>query len=387
MLLDDLYMSKVKAKLKCLEKAKPGKKPRIIGDYSTEGSLLGGYLISRFKKAFTNNILDHPDDQIVFCDSPDVNVLSSVFKAHLDCKKFRCTYYSDDSIFSIRTKDGVLRHYCVDISSCDISNGPPVFNLLLEMTKSDRVAHDLVRRLVKQCGQPLQVSHPHNPRERFKLTTDHGTPVEYSGSLITTVLNNIATSLIALSVYAHVKEGVAKEDVDTTIKKAAAAVGYIVTVGERDDFHSLQFLKNSPTSTGDSYVNLGVLLRGLGSCRGDFPGSGSIAKRVEVFAQSVVAGYAHAGDNIITRALRKRFAGKERVKLPTDTVNYMLTTLTGEESVVPTTDLATRYGCTVSDLHQLESLILSLKVGDVINCRALDKIFNVDYEYPSQSLE
>lgn len=382
LMLDDLYMVRVKGKLKTKEKAKVGKKPRVIGDYTTEGSLLGGYLIGRFKQAFTLNILDHNEDFIQFCDSPKVEVLSAVFKRHLETVKFGATYYSDDSIFSIRSCEGELLHYCVDISSCDVSNGNGIFNLLMELCESDPVAHKVVKRLVAQCAQNFEVAHPHNRDERYVFKTSR--PVEYSGSSITTVLNNVATSLIGISVYHAVKGGVKMSEMRDTIMRAARDVGYIVTVSERTDFASLQFLKNSPGRDGRAYVNLGVLLRGLGSTNGDFPGRGDLGERIEDFASSVVAGYVHCGNHIITRALRERFSRGVRVAIPSSQVNYTLSLLSGVESTIEDGELAERYRCSVAELEQLADCIRRLRVGDVINVPASDKIFNLDYEYPQQ---
>lgn len=382
LMLDELYMERVAGKLKTGEKAKPGKKPRVIGDYTTEGSLLGGYLIGRFKKAFTENLLNHRDDFIQFCDSPHVETLSRVFKRHLEVINFGATYYSDDSIYSIRSSEGILRHYCVDISSCDVSNGQAIFDLLQELSDGDSVAAGIVRRLIKQCATNLRVTHPQDRGESFTFMSKR--PVEYSGSLITTVLNNIASSIIGMSVYDSLKNGAPDGEIRSRILQAAARVGYIVTVNERDDFASLQFLKNSPTRLGDSYVNLGVLLRGLGGCHGDFPGRGDLSERVENFASSVVAGYAHCGNNIITRALRNRFRRGPTVTIPDKNSSYIIGLIKGDESTVEDSELSDRYGCSIGELEELAECIVRLRVGDVINCKALDKIFNLDYEYPNQ---
>lgn len=382
MILDELYMERVAGKLKTGEKAKPGKKPRVIGDYTTEGSLLGGYLIGRFKKAFTENILNHKDDFIQFCDSPHVSTLSGVFKRHLEVINFGATYYSDDSIYSVRSTEGKLCHYCVDISSCDVSNGKTIFALLQELSNGDTVAADIVKRLIKQCATNLRVTHPQDRGESF--TFESSRPVEYSGSLITTVLNNIASSVIGMSVYDSLKNGAPESDIRGNILAAAERVGYIVTVSERSDFASLQFLKNSPTRLGESYVNLGVLLRGLGGCHGDFPGRGPLEGRVEDFVSSVVAGYAHCGNNIITRALRNRFREGPKVIIPPKNSSYIIGLIKGDESTVEDSELSDRYGCSIGELEELADCIERLKVGDVINCKALDKIFNLDYEYPNQ---
>lgn len=385
-LLEETLILRVKGKVKTCEKAKYGKKPRLIGDYSTEASLLGPFIVDKVKQCFLRNIAQVRGNTVLFCDSPSPESLGEVFKRHKHTGAFNCTYYSDDMIMSFNV-GGRVFHFNVDISSCDMSNGLSVFNTLFKIVEGDQMATDVVRRLIKQCSHNVRCYNPHDMGEFYEFKSDG--PKEYSGTVITTLLNNIASSNISLSVeegftpghdYTHL-------ELEQLIVDSARKCGYIVTVSKRSDYAHLQFLKNSPTESGDSYVNLGVLLRGLGGITGDFPGSGDLDARVESFIGSVVEGYKHSGDNSITRALRKRFPPPRKlVKLTLNHLNTYIIPTTGDEAVVDDIDLINRYQITSSDIAELVDRIENLKIGDIINVTATNNIFHVDYEYPLQKL-
>lgn len=277
-------------------------------------------------------------------------------------------------------------HFNVDISSCDMSNGPSIFKLLELLVEGDGMATGVVKRLVEQCKHNLRCYNPYDKSEYYEFKSDG--PKEYSGTVITTLLNNIASSMISTQVEKlfTASPNDTPDGLRQMIESAAFKCGYIVTVSERSDYAHLQFLKNSPTKHGQSYVDLGVLLRGLGGINGDFPGSGDLSVRIETFVSSVVEGYKHAGNSSVTRALNVRFPPQgKKVKLSLSSLNTYVIAQSGEASEVTDEDLILRYLITQSELDELVDSILHMQIGDIVNIPATNNIFHTDYEYPLQN--
>lgn len=308
------YLRSIGGKLKCPEWAKPGKFPRLVGDYTCPGSLLGGAVCACIKHVFEEWYVIK-DLQMRFVFTPDYNTLKDCYSRLLTEGVFTFIYHSDDACASIPCLDKQV-YVNIDISSCDASNGVSVFKFVSNLVK-DTYWGRVVDLCIKQCEKPLKIFNPRNPREKVKLTNVGG-PIEYSGTVLTTLLNNVATSAICLSIYVNCRN-VHSRNISSSIAKAAAAVGYKVTVEVAEVFEDVQFLKTSPTRCSNDvsvFLNFGVILRSYGSCNGDLPGRGSIAQRGYLRNCEITQGMCHAGDSSIMRILRTRFPkrqGKENI--------------------------------------------------------------------------
>lgn len=382
-----VYTARVKGKNKIIEFAKPGKYSRLINDLTVSGSLYGGYLADACKTAMAGEHIVELRGKTArssFVKSPDIPILSECFE-HLICPQhdLEFVYFSDDSCVSIRCDDGV--YFCnLDISSCDSSNGVVIFDTLLELTKLNSAFHSVMKGCIDQCRLPLVLANPANEKERVTLKTRN--PVEYSGSVLTTLLNNVANSYIYHAIFAaisrHSRTGLRKADMKSLIIDAAASVGYIVTIVECPSYHSLQFLKHSPCMTEKgitAVLNAGVLLRMLGQCDGDLPGRGDITARAEAFNASLVQGVVHSGNTPLLRCLQKRFPVRE--VLPQHfTMPQSYTKTQGlAKGVISSGEFAQRYGSTAAEVDELVCLIHAARVGDKIFCDLVDRIMHVDY--------
>jgi len=96
------YTHKVKAKLKVPEWAKPGKYPRLIGDYSTPGSLLGGLFAEIAKGGFLN--IGLPQMKLRYCKSADVETLDDIFQDMFGNTDNLFCFFSDDGGIKINGK-------------------------------------------------------------------------------------------------------------------------------------------------------------------------------------------------------------------------------------------------------------------------------------------
>lgn len=365
------YSTKVLAKVKCPEWAKFNKYPRIIGDYTCEGSLVGS-AVSVVKQCFVEWFCFR-DFKSRFVLSPAYNDLVEVFQELWTGKGFIGVYHSDDACVSIECVDGVYKAN-LDISSCDMSNGERIFWIVEYITSGTGVSI-LFRVAISQCMNLFVIPNPLNPREKVKLKTE--TPKEYSGSCLTTLLNNIAIQCILMSVYLHTR-GARMEDVRARIIQGAAYVGYIVTVEDVACLEDFQFLKVSPTVNNGVlgvFLNLGVILRSLGSCDGDLSRRSPHAAAMR--NNTIVSGYKHAGNSSVMRALRKKWCGEIENR---EYGHYWVKELKGfTESEVANSAFCSRYRLNPSEFDELLMFIEQADIGDVVFCSALRKIFKKDY--------
>ena len=306
------HRERVAIKLKPGEYAKFGKIIRNIADLGVSASLQGAWVTKSLKRAMAMHMLKHRDVTIEFCDSPSQAKLRRVFENLIDPPgRGYFVYFSDDSSLALRV-GGVVRRWNMDISKCDASQGPGMFEALRRITPA--CARPDVDVLVDQCRLPLCIDNPEakrngkvGGRERILLKCDD--PMLFSGSTLTTVINNVANLLLAISI----AETGALDAV--TITQAVENVGFIVTLepAHDDDWRGLQFLKHSPVLDTDGAVqpmlNLGVLLRSSGRCHGDLPaGPGTLADRARRFQGALVYGmyprtHFTLRDNLLANAL------------------------------------------------------------------------------------
>lgn len=295
-----LWMRSVLYKMKKNEIAKPGKYPRMIGDLGVSASLQGFRLTYYLKEAMSQVIELH-GGELFFCAKPKPKALEFVFRRLIDPpRRFFFVYFSDDASLSVRMDDGTVRMFNMDISSCDSSQGDYMFQALCDVVPKS-IRQDM-EDLVEQCRRPIKIRSKNNPRHKVYLKPKG--PRLYSGSTLTTCINNLANIFIAESVTRwgdFTEEG---------IIKAASLVGFIVKVEVCDTYHKLQFLKHSPVfdTRGEirPLLNIGVLLRLSGSCHGDLPGRGPIANRARDFQASLLEGaYPHASFTLL-RHLRRQ---------------------------------------------------------------------------------
>jgi len=167
------------------------------------------------------------------------------------------------------------------------------------------------------------------------------------------------------------------------VERGAAMVGYKVTCDVVVNPEDFQFLKCSPTvEEGEVHVflNLGVILRALGSCDGDLPGRGSLYDRARKRVGEVVSGFSHAGTNSVLDAIRAVYSLGSRETAGCVGIHYLVDHMEGmEKSLVSDGALCRRYGISNSELEELLIYIRQSDIGSVINCPALRKILQIDY--------
>jgi hypothetical protein len=381
-LFNDLWNEVVSGKVKRDEIAKPGKYTRIINDMTTPVSLIGAAFAKLIKSTMADTVIEHNGFRAIFVDSPRQSVLSDVFQKLIkpDCKGY-FVYFSDDSCYSYVDSNGVVRMANLDISSCDASHGRPVFNLFESLFEGNGA--EMARRLVAQLELPLTLRSPNGVDVKIGCgswgsdgSKDKwiGEPVLYSGSVLTTTINNLANLLIFISI--------AEAGVGCDVAAAASAAGYIVTVDECHTYHSLQFLKHSPCMVGDeikAYINIGVLVRSLGQCKGDLPGrkNVSIVERARNFNAAYIKCFKHGGYHPLLHILDGKFGSTDLV-VDSPLYDY------GDDGTrfeVPVDDICCRYGMVNSEYFELCDLMQAAQFGDCVDCSASRKMLIKDYGF------
>jgi len=369
-----LFVTHIRGKLKLYEKAKPGKNPRLIGDYTTPGSLLAGYLCEIAKSAFVGCHDSYSEYGFDVCGmysefvkSTDSVTLDRVGNMLMTDNRNMHFHHSDDSLFKL---DGKL--YELDISSCDSSNGQPIFDIVSWLF-DDTQYKDVIDRCIKQCSLCLKVRDPCNNLNSVKLRGIR--PFEYSGSTLTTLLNEVASTLIGIQISYD------KSSNSCDVINSAMSVGYNVTLVLRDNMSQATLLKNS-WDGNRSFLNLGAILRSFGTFSGDLPGSSKIPLdiRCEDFCASLVLAYKHSGITSVYKALARRYCYHtgyyDDVVKKVMSYSYNSEFARGE---ISDDALIDRYDVTQSQIDELNYYIVNRPMFQLISLPIIDRIYFVDY--------
>lgn len=359
--------------------AKPGagKVNRVTVDFGPLASLMCGWLVNLVKAAWVEEPMIVREKETWFVGHPDVQVLSEHF-AYMESDT-RGLVYSDDASVSLRCNDGML-WVNLDITSCDSSNGPAVFHSLLPLVPESY--RHLLQVLIKQCQSPISLGCGRGrllmrPREIF----------EYSGSLLTTILNNSASFAIMLQVMLAHDPLQSRATNRHRVSKSLEGCGWKVTAEWCENFEDLQFLKHSPARLLNGGVrailNLGVILRSMGRTDGDYAGSGPLLARIAKHNAAWVSGLAHAGNTGLLRALKDRWPPNVG-RGPRVDMGYVVSHTTAhlDNELVSEHSVARRYRLEPAQLEELYWMVSSAQIGDMLHSDATDAILEKDYGLP-----
>jgi len=297
-------------KLKREEFAKWLKKPRCIGDLGVAASLQGFVYTKLLKEAFAGMNYRYAEVNYRFVPSPGYEPMCQAFDeliAPVGRGQFTC--FSDDACFSIRIHGKVYRAN-LDIKSCDKSHGDAVFELFRDMG-----LRDVGATLIAQCKSDFKIHRYKNGKldKRTYVKLRPKKHMLFSGSTITTAINNLANWLIYLSLAeADFSQVNNEEAFAEVIKQAGRRAGYLLEVGVCTEIEDLQFLKHSPHQDVNGcwkpVLNLGVYFRSCGRCKGDLPGRGDQLVRANEFNRQHLNGTFPRLVNSFVTELKERFA-------------------------------------------------------------------------------
>jgi len=357
--------ARVTGKLKTMEVAKSGKVPRTIVDLAVPASMQGAWAVNNYKHAMVPIV--YGNLTLFYCHGPTPKALEEVLtRLTAPTTTYTLVFFSDDSCLSIKGQDGV-RVYNMDISKCDASHTGELFEALYESTPESM--QETMRILIDQCRLPILITNPHNPSERVELEPKE--PILFSGSTITTILNNTANMLIGLSIQHYAAK------TQNGIITAAAEAGYIVTLEEAHILEDIQFLKHSPCQRIDGTyamtLNYGVLVRALGNCKRDLPGRGDILKRARAFNAGLVRGaYPRVSTPVVDNLRRGEFSLEAEAEFKWKVQEG------GVSGTFHTHEFLRRYALTPSEIDEVLKYSQG-EVGEMYNSYGLRKILAKDY--------
>jgi len=351
---------------------------RIVVDLKIPASLQGFRFAEAYKKALSVDIyLGSNDEHILhFCKQP-TNAEFDMIAAEVESpsrKSFFC-YFSDDAIY-VRVVGNRVYLFELDIRSCDMSTGKPVFDRFVSSTP---LRHRLTALMLRrQCTAKIKLVSTQSSKIYVVLRPTVDT--EYSGSLLTTILNDLDNQAIGMAI-----SFIRDEDLSCkAIIAAAESAGFMITCKQVPSFHHLQFLKNSPVhdTTGKPrmVLNLGVFMRTYGSCHQDLPGRGDLRLRGERYNSSLIRG-------MFPKARIPLFESTKPESLvplsmrDIDALRYKVAT-DGEEFQVSDAEYFRRYSL---DSGDVDMLYATLRAGYGYFCShpVVDKVLGCDYDLPS----
>ena len=380
----DLPIRSVRVKQKPIEYAKPGKKPRCIGDLGVAASLQGFRLTHFLKTAQDGVAFEYRGGTAVFVKSPDPHRLEEAF-LNLITPPGRAyfVYFSDDSCLSMR--HGAAVHlFNLDIKSCDASHTDSLFDLL-EYIIPEGLAKDDIQLLTRQCGLPIRLVCKEDPRLVVILRSV--CRVLFSGSVLTTAINNLANLLIFISIMQGDYDPTLVEGECVYINAAARRAGYLLSgttpLGCPEE---LQFLKNSPvldvTGVYRPMLNFGVLLRAMGTCHGDLPGRGELKPRAEAFSRGLLRGCYPFTSSDLTDAMWDTLGSGSEVldRHTVESLAFKVEAASGYPTYrVDPLSFARRYKLDAVDYTELLETVCRLRFGEHYSGPCVNAILDVDY--------
>jgi hypothetical protein len=373
-------------KLKPGELLAPGKK-RGIGDLGCLRTDATAYVMEDIKNAWSVPFVTRNLTATYVKRSSDTD-LRQTFESLITPIGIQFYYHSDDSCVAAFCKDGLFMGNG-DVKQCDGSHRTPMFEslerLLTRQSAVDTPQSHAIRRAFKYLRSPMEFRNRNHRREKVQYKYTHTRL--YSGSVLTTTVNNYANLLIAMCLGKLVPDPmrITREQFRRAYEEAGIMAGYQLKMQVCEHAEELQFLKHSycPINRG-VYMNLGTWFRGFGTFTGDLPGTGAYAERARVFVSEVVRGRTTWGNHIISKGmsnliLNRRMTENEKHRYAgflTDDQEKFIGSL---PSTIDISTLSRRYKCTPCELVTLGRVLSRLDVFHVCTDPLVQRFYDTDY--------
>jgi len=364
-------------------------KKRAIGDLGADNTQDSAYDMPSVKMAMSHPF-EHNNLTTEYVKTASHLVLQRVLGGllNVDRNKMYFIYSSDDSCVAAGCKDGRV-YFNGDVRACDGSHRTRFFNLVeqfLCITDGLDNAHAAsVRRAMEYLKLPLVMRNPEQYRE--KVTYVFNTMRLYSGSSLTTTINNFANLFISFALERRVPypERLTKAEFKHAYLMAGEDVGYLLKVDSCESPEDLMFLKHFPSVVDGivvPVVALGTWIRGFGTFVGDLPGRSKdgAETRAKAFVSDVIISRDNWGDHRMRDSFQ-HLRCNHTVVMTGNAYREALTSRSiGRTNIrVPDESIMRRYRITSSEYEHLCSLIAHAGIGDVICNVTATKIYMRDY--------
>jgi len=349
--------------------------PRLFKQSMDKYIYVGGGFI-RFVKESSQETMDEFADHLYRFHSQQ----PSIYGAHSSDAGQRPDYYaylhSDDSHFTFKTVyKGVPSIISVDadIKKCDLSHGPGLFALLLYVIVHAGFDFVHVSGLFLQLMTNVMIRHP-NPKVSHFAIFKLNCIMLFTGSVLTTLVNNIACLLILMAFRVVTKDAIITDEdqLRLILSQAASLVGYevsldtitITVIGEEPDLTRMMFLKHFVAMSHRGPVAakcLSTLIRGIGISDDEC----ETLPRM----QEIVNGWCNHHDSLILTTIF------ESVGLTKTSTYESCVTIYNESYEL-------RYGVSTVDLLEGLRMLFETRQAVLVAHPALDAIQRVGYGLP-----
>lgn len=306
----------------------------------------------------------------VFVASPACSKVTDALLSVWDSKyPVRLIIFSDDAVLAIII-DGERHVYNIDLRLNDLCKGDELFECFM---RCNRCPQDVMKAIWAQIYAPLRID-SYDRKSSILLVVLKAWL--QSGIGVTSDVNTDTHFFAFVNVVDKLSTIRCIEDV----RSAYEDLGHSITWERCHKIEHMQFLKKSLVWTAGGYramLNLGVIFRASGTCRGDLPWSGSIADRARDFQASLMNGLLHGVVNKTLDYLKGSGSVREL-----DVHKYVNAYNDGDldvEVVVEDEDMFRRYDLTSSEIDEITALIRTLDLGVTIHCVAAHKVLLLDY--------
>jgi hypothetical protein len=379
------FITSVSTKFKKYEFARPGKYPRSIADLSVVGSLVCGWLVDHLKTSLSKFQYSTNLD-IKYVKASTKAELRDVFQSINHAEQFYYAIHSDDGAGCVQLSDGRCK-FTSDISTCDASHTGKLFELLLDLIPC-HVTRGFLKRAVEQLKLPVKVMDA-SGRPCFKLKTNplsvYNTTL-FSGSILTTLINCIANTLIGLQL-SRIPRNITSDDFKRLVPLYCSNVGYKVTFDICTNDQQLTFLSHFPTLSGGVALKRFTFWRTIGQCVGDIPVYTEKQIKIKdrftkakIMNSRLANGFIHCGDDDMIKTFRRKWNYSNQKTIP----NYLLANMVTDSDARDTVtymDLYNRYSLLFHEYQRGIYLVGMAELGDVVRSECFDKFALVDYQY------
>lgn len=351
---------------------------RMIVDLGCAASLQGAAWCEMAKKYLASSKFVNGNCECQFVNEPaPQSIADHLHEMWLSSRDIIMRVFSDDACIVVKENGKLIYAGNLDFRSNDMCKSKCFFNVFHDCFCTPSEIKDA---LMGQKMLPIRIKDCNVPKRAVLLAPEE--EYEQSGGTDTTILNTFAWFLAFFTMSENVGR-IQKYPVSGIIA-SVESVGHSVSCEECFIEQDLQFLKMSVVydTSGNhrAMINLGVILRASGSCRGDLPGSGDISIRARDFQHNLMQGMLTGIDYAPIRLLQP--AGTKYAK-PLDLTSYSGVFY----NVKPDSEVHTycqyefykRYNVTQADICEFEELVARGNVGTTTHCRLVDAVLNKDY--------
>lgn len=371
----DVWADSVEWKQKTDEIAKFLKYIRMIVDLGCAASLQGAVWTEWAKKLLASQSLIVGNCRYRFVNEPaPQNIADVIFELWNSEYDIDMIAFSDDAAIVVKENNRRVYAGNLDFRSNDMCKGDSIYKLFHEVLQTPedvRIALDgqgMLPIRVKDCVDTNIVLL--KPLSMY----------QQSGKTDTTVLNTFTWMVCFYIMTTRLKE--MQTNTEKTIISCVEALGHSVTCEPCTRIQEIQFLKMSLAFDKNfmprAMINLGVIIRASGVCRGDLPGRGDIATRAKDFQHTLMEGLL---TGIGYKPLRKLQpdGNKVKIKMANYTGAYDLISKEKINHDYTTAEFYARYNVTDAQIEEFEEMISQSRPGTTAYCELVDIVLNKDY--------